>query len=200
MAPRAPKLTSSASVGSDLGFGFGHLSDHSLLTSRPATAAGHPVACCSPRAADGLRRCRADAEPPGHQQVVGCVDVAPQPRPCAGQFDGPRMSMALRRIRSELRIESYAESKQRRRARAVPVADEAARVSACGGDRLGQLLGLQRWQITLQRNDIGCLFAYRGFGGGDCVVQRIAVTLRGRVRSARVRRTGGWRRRQPHRG
>ena len=122
-----------------------------------------------------------DTEAAGDQQVVGRVDVAAQPRPRAGQLDGSRMSMALSRIRPEMRIESDAEGKQRRRARAVPVADEAARVAAGRSDRLGQLLRLQRRQIALQRNDIRCLHADRGFGGGDRVVQRIAMTLGGRI-------------------
>jgi len=54
-------------AGSDLGFGFGHLTDDSLLTSCPATAMGHPVARCSPGPPDGLRRRGANTEPPRHQ-------------------------------------------------------------------------------------------------------------------------------------
>src|SRR5215470_19026156 len=102
------------------------------------------------------------------------------------------MSMALSRISSEMRIESNAESKQRRRSCAVPVADEAAPVSARGSDRLGQLLWLKRWQITLQCNDIRCLPADRGFGSGDRVVQRIAMALGRRVHQhPRAKPAGG---------
>src|SRR5207302_3696497 len=59
--------------------------------------------------------------------------------------------------------------------------DEAAPVLARGGYRLGQFLGLQRWQITLQHNDIGEGAGYRSFGGGDRVVQRVAVAVGRRV-------------------
>src|SRR3954451_1311914 len=91
------------------------------------------------------------------------------------------MSMALSRIRPEVRIESDAEGKQRRRSGAVPVTDEATRVSARCFNRLRQLLWLQCRQITLQRNDIGRLLTYHRLGGGDRVVQRIVMPLGGGI-------------------
>ncbi len=103
----------------------------------------HPVISCSPGSPDGLRSCRTDTESTGDQQIIGCVDVAAQAGPGAGQLDGPRMAMALSRIRTELRIERHAEGHQRGGAGAVPVADETAPVRAGGGDRLRELLRLQ---------------------------------------------------------
>ena len=90
----------------------------------------------------------------------------------------PECPMALRGISAELRVERDAEREQCRRACAVPVADEAARVRPGGRDRLGQLLWLKCGQVTLQRNDIRSLLAYRRLGRGDGVVQRVAMALR----------------------
>ena len=91
------------------------------------------------------------------------------------------MAVPLRGIRAEMRVERDAEGEQRGRSGAVPVGDKTARVVPRRRDRFGQFLWLQRRQITLQHDNIGRLLTHRGFGGGDGVVQRIAVTLGGRV-------------------
>src|SRR5690349_12475661 len=96
-----------------------------------------------PGTGDGLRGCRADAEAPCYEQVVGGVDVAAKTRPRAGQFDSARMAMALRRIWTEPRIERDAEGDQCRCARAVPVPNETAGMTSGSGDCLTQFLWLQ---------------------------------------------------------
>jgi hypothetical protein len=60
----------------------------------------------------GLRGSSTDTEAPGHHQVVGRVDIATQSRPGAGQFDGPRLTMALGGINAEFRVKRDSEGKQ----------------------------------------------------------------------------------------
>ena len=153
-------------------------------------------------AADGLRRRRAHAESARHQQVVGRVDVAAQSRPRPGQLDGARMLHGAVPNRVRTRGSSGdAEREQRRGAGAVPVADEAARVAAGGGDRLGQFarsaarvdrLAAQRHSVSSRgrppRRRASALFSGSRWPSGVGSVEHLRA-------AARVRR-----RQRPRRG
>ena len=104
---------------------------------------------------DGTGGRRADPEVARGRQISGSVDIASQARPRAGQFDRARSAVPRARIRPELRIEHASESAECRGTGCRPVGDKAAPMVACSSNRLGQLLRLQRRQITLQHNDIG---------------------------------------------
>ncbi len=104
------------------------------------------------------------------------------------------------RIGAELRFKRNAEGEQRRGAGAVPVGDEAAGVGAGGGDRLCEFLRLQSGQIALQHNDIRRRLANDRLRGGDRVVQRIAMTVRGRVGEYLRAQLAARYRQQPDRG
>jgi len=119
------------------------------------------------RPAWSLRRHRGVGQPPG-RRVCRRRNAAPAR---TRQLDRPRTAMSRRRIQSELRVERGSEREKRGRSGRQPVSDETAPMLARGGNRLGQLLRLQRRQITLQHNDIGEWPGHFLFGHGDGVVQ-----------------------------
>ena len=135
-------------------------------------------------------------------EIVRGVDVAAQSGPGAGQFDGARIAMALSGIRAELRIERHAEGEQRRCAGAVPVGDEAARVTArAAAIASASSCGLQCRQITLQRNDIATSasrIAASAARDARCSAGRGGRRVSGRP--APARRVGGRPRRRRRRG
>ena len=106
---------------------------------------------------------RRAASRPTDRRGCRCRSAAPATRPVSST--APESAVAPCGIGPEVGVERDAEREQCRGARAVPVADEAALVAARGGDRLGQLLRLQRGQIALQHNDVRASRADRRLGG-----------------------------------